>query len=227
MLGKIQLINDDCLKVLNTLNSFDLIITDPPYFVLPTGKPNDNFEWDNFEDLTSFLDFTETWFDSCFNILNNDSFMYIFWSQKYLNEGIKLFQPDRILIWRHDNLTFINSGDYIYDYEPIFLIKKGNPKLSKGKYSSILNYSKPQSNFNFDKLIHPTQKPLSLIEHIVEISSNENDNILDPFMGSGTTGLACKRLNRNFTGIEKNKTYFEMASNRINEIIPIIKGGLF
>jgi len=49
MLGKIQLINDDCLKVLNTLNSFNLIITDPPYFVLPTGKPNDNFEWDNFE----------------------------------------------------------------------------------------------------------------------------------------------------------------------------------
>lgn len=223
----IKLINDDCLKVLNSLSDFNLIITDPPYFVLPTGKPNDSFDWDNFESFDTFLDFTLTWFNACLNTLKDNSFMYIFWSQKYLNQGIELFNPDRILIWQHTNLTFINSGDYIYDYEPIFLIKKGNPKLAKGKYTSILNYPKPQSNFNFDKLIHPTQKPYALIEHLVEISSNENDNVLDPFLGSGTTGIACKRLNRNFTGIEKNKKYFKMANDRINETLEVKKGGLF
>ena len=67
----------------------------------------------------------------------------------------------------------------------------------------------------------------ALIEHIVEISSKENSSVLDPFMGSGTTGLACKRLNRNFTGIEKNEKYFELAVNRVNEIIPKVKEGLF
>ena len=63
--------------------------------------------------------------------------------------------------------------------------------------------------------LHPTQKPLALIEELVKTYSNENDTILDNCMGSGTTGVACKNLNRNFIGIEKDDKYFSIAKERI------------
>ena len=64
---------------------------------------------------------------------------------------------------------------------------------------------------------HPTQKPEGLIQHLVEILSNPNDWVLDPFMGSGTTGVVAKRTERNFIGVELGKAYFQMAKERIEE----------
>lgn len=64
---------------------------------------------------------------------------------------------------------------------------------------------------------HPTQKPLSLMRHIVRISSRAGSNILDPFMGSGTTLVACQRMGRHGTGIEIDKDYWEIACRRVNE----------
>ncbi|WP_039275901.1 site-specific DNA-methyltransferase [Mycoplasma mycoides] len=66
-----------------------------------------------------------------------------------------------------------------------------------------------------EKTIHPTQKSLKLLEELLKIHTNENEIILDPFMGSGTTGVACKSLNRKFIGIEFDKTYFEIAKKRL------------
>ncbi|BAW50720.1 hypothetical protein JP0109_06910 [Helicobacter pylori] len=63
---------------------------------------------------------------------------------------------------------------------------------------------------------HPTQKSLALMEKIISIHTNPNDIVLDPFMGNGTTGLACKRLERNFIGIESEKEYFQIAKKRLN-----------
>lgn len=63
---------------------------------------------------------------------------------------------------------------------------------------------------------HPTQKSLELMQKIIEIHTNENDLIMDPFMGSGTTGIAAKSLNRKFIGVELNKEYFELAKKRIS-----------
>ena len=65
------------------------------------------------------------------------------------------------------------------------------------------------------KGVHPAQKPVKLLERFIRVSSSENDLILDPFMGSGSTGVACKNLNRNFIGIEMDNTYFGIAKNRI------------
>ena len=65
--------------------------------------------------------------------------------------------------------------------------------------------------------VHPTQKPVSLIEYIVNTSSNVGDTVFDPFMGSGTTGIACLNSKRKFLGIEKNKEFFDIAYNRISK----------
>ncbi len=67
-----------------------------------------------------------------------------------------------------------------------------------------------------ERVKHPTQKSLALMEKIISIHTNPNDIVLDPFMGSGTTGLACKNLKRNFIGIESEKEYFQTAKKRLN-----------
>lgn len=69
-----------------------------------------------------------------------------------------------------------------------------------------------------NKGIHPTQKPVALMEYLIKTYTNENETVLDFTMGSGSTGVACKNLNRNFIGIELDKNYFKIAQERINEL---------
>lgn len=212
-----MLYNKDCIEVMRDMVAkgvkVDCIITDPPYFVLPNGKDKDKFKWDRFKNLEEFEQWTYQWYSFYPSILKDDSFMFIFWSQKYFKLGVNIFNPARVLMWHYKNLNLVSSGDFAYDYEPIFVIKRGNPKLPKGKFSCILEYTKPQSNFKTDKLYHPTQKPIKLIEHLVSIGSKDGDVVFDPFMGSGTTGVACK--NRKFIGCEIDKQYFNIAKERI------------
>lgn len=216
----------DCLEVMKQIDdkSVDMIITDPPYGVLPNGKifgngKKDNFTWDNIE-LESF---SKKWYNECKRIVKNNSFIFVFWSQKYLNIGINIFNPERIIFWRYNNLINNPTGDFCYDYEPIFVIKIGKPKLIKGKHSCDLEFTKPQSNFIKDKLIHPTQKPLKLIEHIISLTSEKI--ILDLFIGSGTTAVACINTNRNFIGIELDENYCKIAEARIEKAKQELKDG--
>ena len=65
--------------------------------------------------------------------------------------------------------------------------------------------------------VHPTQKPVALLEYLIKTYTNENETVLDNCMGSGSTGVACKNLNRNFIGIELDKNYFEIAKQRIDQ----------
>ena len=213
----VKFILGDCLDI-EPIDNVGLIITDPPYYVIPKGKTTtkgkDNFTWDNFESKEVFLDFTKKWFEKYYNMLDDDSFMYIFWSQKYLLEGLNIFKPSRTILWHYKNLVLGGNGDFAYDYEPIFVVKKGNPKLKAGKHSSILEFTKPQSNFKKDKLIHPTQKPLELIKHLISISDFKG-KVLDPFGGSGTTSLASTILGYESVYIEKEVSYYNRATSRI------------
>ena len=90
---------------------------------------------------------------------------------------------------------------YSSDYDPT----KVNPK-------SILRFSKQPTR---TKNLHPTQKPVELLEYLIKTYTNEGDTVLDPTMGSGSTGVACRKLNRRFIGIEKEKKYFDIAKERI------------
>ena len=90
-------------------------------------------------------------------------------------------------------------------------IKKSNGSL---RYpTSILKYNRPKQ-----KSVHPTQKPVPLFEYLIKTYTNEGDTVLDNVMGSGTTGVACKNLNRNFIGMELDEGYFKIATERINEM---------
>jgi len=215
------LIQGDCLKVLPKLESesVDLAIIDPPYFLLK-GR-----DWDSFDSLESFLKFTEEWLNQVFRVLKIDRQAYVFWSQRYLSKFYELksnFKIERLLIWYYKNYT--KSGyivkNFIWDYDPIFFLSKGKIEVFNLKHSedcgqsSVLTFTKPQRNFKTDLKMHPTQKPIKLIERLVKASSNIGDVILDPFLGSGTTMEACQNLGRSCIGIEINPEYCEIVKKR-------------
>ena len=89
--------------------------------------------------------------------------------------------------------------------------------LEKGYPKNIISISNKEKELHYSKILHPTQKPVALMEYLIKTYTNENETVLDFTMGSGTTGVACKNLNRNFIGIEKDINYFDLASKRIKE----------
>ena len=121
------------------------------------------------------------------------------------------FEIKNILIWIKNNT---GMGDLYGDYAPksefIIYARKGKRKLNGRRDSNILYFNRTNNK------LHPTEKPLDLCEFLINKSSNENNLILDSFIGSGTTALACKNLNRNFIGFENNEEYFKIAQKRLN-----------
>jgi len=96
-------------------------------------------------------------------------------------------------------------------------IFKENPNRDRSKRfpKNLLKYNNREAELNMLNRIHPTQKPIALMEYLIKTYTNENETVLDFTMGSGTTGLACKNLFRNFIGIEMDENYFNIASDRI------------
>ncbi len=92
---------------------------------------------------------------------------------------------------------------------------------TKSYPKDIISTSSKQQECNSTNRVHPTQKPVALMEYLIKTYTNENELVLDFTMGSGTTGVACQNLNRNFIGIELSKEYFEIAKERINERIKV------
>ena len=106
---------------------------------------------------------------------------------------------------------------YITDFECAIWFTMPEAKWVFNRQSDT--YERPKYVGSIEKGLHPTQKNLGLMEWLVKIHSNENDLILDPFMGSGTTGVACINTNRKFIGIELDEKYFNIARNRIELIL--------
>ena len=226
----IQLYNDDCLKVLKSIsdNSIDLCVTDPPYPVISGGKPknkgqpsgmlskNDGkiFEHNNIN--------PEIWIPEIYRVLKESSHCYIMINtinmEKYLRICREIgFGLHNILSWKKNNVT--PSRWYMKNCEFTLFLRKGKAKTINNVGSKMIH--------EFDNIIgnkkHPTEKPIDLMKFYIENSTNENDIVLDPFMGSGTTGIACKNLDRGFVGIELDEKYFNIAEDRIFTINKNIK----
>jgi len=97
--------------------------------------------------------------------------------------------------------------------------KNSTPSTTIGYLQEFTNYPRNYLEYGYQKkAVHPTQKPVSLLEYLIKTYTLENETVLDFTMGSGSTGVACINLNRSFIGIEKDDKYFEIAKNRINEV---------
>ena len=205
------------------------IITDPPYNISHENNFNtlkhprqgvDFGEWDKNFDLFS-------WIPKYEKILDKNGSLIVFCSYRYMSFIIKTmeesnFEVKDILIWRKSNPMPRNTDRrYVQDTEfAIWAVKKGakwifNKQKNSPYTRSLFETSTVAGN---EKVGHPTQKSLKLMRSIIEIHTNKNDIIIDPFMGSGTTGVACLDLGRKFIGIELNQEYFNTATKRIKNV---------
>jgi len=211
----------DCIDILRQIpeNSVDLVLTDPPYGVNSNERNGIDYK-DNFYNVDAVS-------KELFRTLKDNTRTFIFTAQKTFLNVVEYFTSNsfnlhQTLIWLHPNLTG-GTKKKVYDftsvYEQIILFHKGKPrklKKAEGFFNfDVLKYPQPQSNFKKDKRQHIHQKPVNLIEHLILVTTDENDLVLDPFLGSGTTAVVCEKLNRRWIGIEINSNYCEMAKERL------------
>lgn len=156
------------------------------------------------------------WLPEIYRVLKDNTHCYIYISARNLKElqvecekvGFKFQQ---LIVWKKNNVT--PNKFYLNNYELILMLRKGKAKFIKNMGTKNLI----EIN-NVRNRTHPTEKPIELNEILIENSSNENELILDPFMGTGSCGVACKYLNRKFIGIEIDEKYYEIAKARIESI---------
>ena len=124
-----------------------------------------------------------------------------------------------LLVWCKTNPTPATNNVWLPDLEYCLVFKeKGAPNYNDGYELKSKWYISPINKKDKDLYYHPTIKPLELVKRHILHSTKENDVVLDCFLGSGTTAVACKELGRNYIGFEVNKEYFDIAQNRLNGI---------
>ena len=209
----IQLFNEDCLEALKKLPDYsvDLVATDPPYCV----GASSNGTKSSYTDLNMLKPFFTEMFKQCARVIKDGKSIYVCtdWRTYPILYAPfnKFFTQRNLIVWNHQRCGPGNW--YRPDYEMIIFGTLGK---------SIREFSPAdrdvwilKDRINQASKLHPSQKPIELFEKIIINSSKENDTVLDPFMGSGTTAIACMRLNRQFIGCELNEKYFETAKNRL------------
>ncbi len=219
----------DCFDVMQDLIASNIkveaVICDPPYNIKQAN-------WDNnFNIEKAILLFKE--------LLTPNANIILFqgWSNvAYTKETMdKFFNCEDWIIYdrikgrggkkhlvstREDILWYSNGANYTFNKIPSTIKKKtGGLGLKNGcefrALSNVWTDISPIVPWSSERTGHPTQKPIQLMERCVKLWTNENDTVLDFTMGSGSTGVACKNLNRSFIGIENNKEYFEIAERRL------------
>ena len=228
-MNDIKLYNGDCLKVMQEMADkgikIDTIISDPPYELENHGGTKSAMA-KRAAKVRDEIDFMTKGFDygKCFELmlkLCKTPNILLFCSNKQVSKIMSFFEEKKlsvqILVWNKTNPSPLCSGKYIQDIEFIVFIRGKNAPFNNSAPTSIKYRVKKYPFVSPKQRVHPTQKPLSLMKELVELHSFERQTILDPFMGSGSTGEACKELNRDFIGIELDKTYFDIAKNRIGK----------
>jgi site-specific DNA-methyltransferase (adenine-specific) len=199
-------------------NHFDVVVTDPPYGIGEAAGKNKSrtkpfgSKYNNLERQTKEVKATDygvkKWDNKRPNVVYFQEILRVSKNQVIFggNYFADWFPASSCwIVWDKDN-----SGDFA-DCELAWTSFKTAVRLFKYRWNGMLQGNMKQK----EKRVHPTQKPLPLMEWIIANYTKENDLILDPFMGSGTTGEACIRFNRKFVGIEREKHFFEIASARL------------
>ena len=208
-------------------NSIDLIVIDPPYQMKigglggAFGKRKRNYinELERAQ-LTKGFDY---------NILNElvrvmkKVNIYIWCNKDQIRRYIDFFEDlgcnTDLLTWHKTNPLPVCNNTYLSDTEYLLFFREKGVKVY-GEYKTKRKYYVTQTNKKDKaKYGHPTIKPLDIIQNLIINSSKEGDTVLDCFMGSGTTGVACANTNRQFIGIELDDTYYKIAEQRINNAV--------
>ena len=231
--------------------TFDLIFADPPYNLQLKSeltRPDRskvsavNERWDQFESFKKYDEFTYSWLNECRRVLKDDGAIWVIGSyHNIFRVGTAIqdlgFWILNDVIWNKNNpMPNFRGTRFTNAHETLIWASKNEKSKYTFNYQSLkcLNDDlQMRSNWNIPicsgserlkknkKKIHSTQKPEALLHRILLATSNKNDLILDPFLGSGTTATVAKKLGRNYFGIEKEKNYFKAAEQRLKSTKPI------
>lgn len=215
-----KLYQGDCLRIMDELINdgvkVDAIISDPPYGM----DFKSNYRKEKYEKISNDndLSFLDDYFKKCDELLNENTHIYCFCSWHHIDKFKiafeKYFTLKNIIVWEKNNTSMGDlKGSYAPKHEFVLFGHKGR-RLRNGKRLPDVIQARRTGN-----KLHPTQKPVDLLEIFIKQSTNENDLILDAFMGSGSTGVACLNTNRRFIGIELDKNYFNIAKERIENTL--------
>jgi site-specific DNA-methyltransferase (adenine-specific) len=222
--------NGDCLERMKEIPKgyIDMVLTDPPYELSKSkgggmmGKGGRKFmEQVNKADMVNGID-TFLFLDTCLDLFDvKQKFCGVFTcSNKQLIEYVSWAETNKLQygvgVWNKTNPAPLCNHKYLGDVE-YWVYIKGNKSKILGSYASkSMVYTSKINKTDKDKFNHPTCKPVEFMEKFLINHTVEGANVLDPFMGSGSTGVACKNLNRKFIGIELDKEYFKTAQERIS-----------
>lgn len=235
-INKYLIINDDCFNTLKQIpdNSINLILTDPPYNIAKYSTGNIKFEWrsDINNDLAEW-DLNDLkpsdLIDEFKRILAPKGNIFIFCSYNLIGEYHKVFDSEfdtfQFMVWHKTNpvpnfrkSSFLNSCELI-----VGCWNKGHT-WNFTTQSDMHNFVESSICMGAERIkgadgknLHPTQKPVAVLEKIIKIASNDNDIVLDCFNGVGSTGEAALKNNRRYIGIEIEKEYFEVTKRRLNK----------
>ena len=226
IIGDCTLYQGDCLEIMPTLEKVDAVVTDPPYEVTQTSitartKPNsfingwmENEYPVNKRTMFEVPEF-KLWAAATFATANDNADAYFMSNDKNLADMINALKDGgwklhNLLVWQKP--MGIPNRWYFKDCEFIIYCWKGIAKTIRNP-SSMQIFKSAHTR----ERTHPSEKPVKLLHHYIENSSDIGDSILDPFMGSGTTGVACANLGRKFIGIELEPKYFDIACERIKK----------
>lgn len=238
-----KLILGDCFTKLKKLesNSIDMIFADPPYFLSGDGITCNSGkmvsvnkgEWDKKKSLKDKHLFNKKWIRLCKSVLKDNGTLWISGTMHNIysigmaleEEGFKIINN---ITWRKLNPPpNISCRTFVHSTETVIWAKKDDKKAKhKFNYKEMreLNNNKQMKDVWETSLTkpsekkqgkHPTQKPIALLERIILSSTDEKDLILDPFNGSGTTGIVANRLNRKYIGIDNEKDYLDLTIRRL------------
>lgn len=215
------IVSGDCRGVLKQLPDgiFDLLVTDPPYHTITGGDSGNRPKGMLSGNRVLFthqndIEISE-WMGDVFRVLKDGSHAYVMTNalnmKEMLVESEKVgFKLHNILCWEKNNLT--PSQYYMKNCEYVLFLRKG-----KAKYINNIGESRTVHKINniIGKKTHPCEKPVELLKIYILNSSKEGDIVFDPFMGTGSCGVACLRTKRRFFGIERDHDFYGIATKRL------------
>lgn len=219
------IIQGDCLEVMPQLpvDKIPLVITDPPYGIEYVSAGGPRATDPNIKERTRIIGDAAVdprWFLDIYRLLKPNGAMYVFGcfkSYSAFEVAIKQagFALKTTLVWDKGNCGMGDlEGDYGNQTELVMFGVKGRHLLNGRRDRNILSYQRPSDAHR----LHPTQKPVDLIEYLIRKSSNKGDLIVDPFAGSGSTLVAAKATHRHFFGCDINPDYVRMAEERLSTV---------
>lgn len=238
----INLYNNDCSTIMQQLISegvkVDCIVVDLPYFQVV--KDEFDHQW---KDEQEYLNWVSGVFTDASYLIKKNGNIIVFCSRQYARHICNMFDDEmlwtekRQIIWaRKRGFNNTRGIAFASGYEPILYWCNGDkgtfnnvkikpdtkrPEYTTGMLKDGVSLSDVWTDIpalphnSKEKVAHPTQKPIELLEYLIKTYTNEGEIVLDFTMGSGSTGVACNNTNRNFIGIELNKEYFDIAKIRI------------